>query len=98
MLWVFFILGIMHVVFAMVLTYNTPAEVLMDNYDAFGTFQRATFSGFQIMTFDSWVSLSKNLVDNSIWAFDCVFFFIGTAGVVQMNITTAIPAPATHSI
>jgi hypothetical protein len=91
------VLGLFHMVFGMLVPRLLSDEVRNDNWEAWGTFPRAAFSAFQLMTFDSWASLTQDIRHRSLLCWLLIFWFIGICSLVLLNVGTAIVVESTFT-
>lgn len=92
--WSFVIIFVVHFMFAVVVmeTITTAPEFEEDAIvqNLFGSLFYTMFTLFQFMTFDSWAIVARPIIYKMPLALPIFFLFLGIAGIVLVNLMTAI--------
>ena len=97
--WSFVIIGVVHFMFAVVVMetitnserFQEPGDPASETVqNLFGSLSYTMFTLFQFMTFDSWAFYARPIIYKMPEAAPVIFLFLGIAGIVLVNLMTAI--------
>jgi len=92
--WAAIIISVIHYMFGVaVVEIVAKSETFQDDettQEMFGDLQKAMYTLFQIMTFDSWASIVRPIIFKMPETIPVFLLFVGIAGFVLFNLMTAI--------